>query len=273
VSVLSGEDQAIAEAKIKTDKISADILAHLLRADLIPECYVRGKSSQRIQQVLRQRMFLVRLKTMVKNKIHHLIDRQEEAREPAQSFTDLFGVKGIQFLRSVALPALERKLLDGQLGLLEELRTHLSSVESILAQLKENDKIVERLKTIPGIGECFALLIRHEMDKIERFPTSNKLCAYAGLVLSTYSSEGKTYHGRIIKQGNKYLRWALIEAVISATRKDAQIRSYYYLMKAKKGSNSAKVVTARRLLKIVYQVWKENRFYRIESLRTALINS
>jgi len=38
--------KAIAEAKIKTDKISADILAHLLRADLMPECYVRGKSSQ-----------------------------------------------------------------------------------------------------------------------------------------------------------------------------------------------------------------------------------
>jgi len=265
--------KAIAEAKIKTDKISADILAHLLRADLIPECYVRGKSSQRIQQVLRQRMFLVRLQTMVKNKIHNLIDRQEEAREPAQSFTDLFGVKGMQFLRSTPLPVLERKLLDGQLELLEELRTRISSVESILDQLKENDEIVERLKTIPGIGECFAMLIRHEIDKIERFPSSNKLCAYAGLVPSTYSSGGKTYHGRIIKQGNKYLRWALIEAVIPAIRKDAQISSYYYLMKAKKGSNSAKVATARRLLKIVYQVWKENRFYRIKTSRTALLYS
>ena len=132
---------------------------------------------------------------------------------------------------------------------------------------------MERLKTIPGIGEFFAMLIRHEIDKIERFTTSNKLCAYAGLVPSTYSSGGKTYHGRIIKQGNKYSRWALIEAVILATRKDAQIRSYYYSIKAKKGSNSAKVATARRLLKIVYQVWKENRFYRIETSRTALIYS
>ena len=117
------------------------------------------------------------------------------------------------------------------------------------------------------------MLIRHEIDRIERFSTSNKLCAYAGLVPSTYSSGGKTYHGRIIKQGNKYLRWALIEAVIPATRKDAQISSYYYLMKAKKGSNSAKVATARRLLKIVYQVWKENRFYRIKTSRTALLTS
>jgi len=66
--------KAIPEAKIKTYKISADILAHFLRADLIPK------------QVLRQRMFVVRLLTMVKNKIHNLIDRQEEAREQISNF-------------------------------------------------------------------------------------------------------------------------------------------------------------------------------------------
>ena len=87
-------------------------------------------------------------------------------------------IGGVQFLRSTPLPFLERKLLDGQLKLLEELRTRISLVESILAQLKENDEIVERLKTIPGIGEFFAMLIRHEIDKIERFHTTDMLCAY-----------------------------------------------------------------------------------------------
>ncbi|MEW6063583.1 MAG: IS110 family transposase, partial [Nanoarchaeota archaeon] len=263
----------IAEARIKTDKISADILAHLLRTDLIPECYVRNNDSQRIQQVLRQRMFLVRLQTMVKNKIHNLIDRQENARQEVQNYTDLFGARGFQFLRSVEIPILERKLLDGQIELLEELRTRISYVESILEQLQENDEIVERLKTIPGIGKHFAMLLRHEIDKIGRFSTSDKLCSYAGLVPATYSSGGKTYHGRIVKQGNKYIRWALIEAVVPAIRADTEIRNYYYSMKAKKGSNSAKVATARRLLKIVFQVWKENRFYRIRTLRTALVPS
>jgi len=42
------------------------------------------------------------------------------------------------------------------------------------------------------------LLIRHEIDRIERFPTSNKLCSYAGLVPSTYSSGGKTHSGGAI---------------------------------------------------------------------------
>lgn len=73
--------KAVAEVKMRTDKISVDILAHLLRVYLIPGCYIWGKPSRRIQQVLRQGMLLVRLQTMLKNKIHNLMDRQEEARE------------------------------------------------------------------------------------------------------------------------------------------------------------------------------------------------
>ena len=134
---------------------------------------------------------------------------------------------------------------------------------------------MERLKTILDLDEFFAMLIRYEMDKIERFSTSNRLCAYAGAsaLYLFFRGGGKTYHGRIIKQGNKYLKWALIEVVVTAARKDAQIRSYYYSMKAKKGSNYTKVAIARRFLKIVYQVWKENRFYRTKTLGIALIHS
>lgn len=265
--------RAIAEARIKTDKIDADILAHLLRADLIPESYARCSKSRRIQQVLRQRMFFVRLQTMVKNKIHNLIDRQENARDEAQSFADLFGAKEIQFLRSISLHPLERQLLDSQLELLDGLKSKIRATEAILEQFQLNDEIVERLKSIPGIGKFFAMLIRHEIDSIDRFDDSNKLASYAGLVPSTYSSGGRTYHGRITKQGNKYLRWALIEAVAPAIKKDTELRNFYYKLRAKKGPNSAKVATARRLLKIVYQIWKEKRFYQTKSLRTALVSS
>jgi transposase len=66
--------RAIAEARIKTDRIDSRILAHLLRCDLLPTAYVRPKEQRLAQQVLRQRMFLVRLRTMVKNRMHVLID-------------------------------------------------------------------------------------------------------------------------------------------------------------------------------------------------------
>lgn len=75
--------RAIAEARIKTDRIDSAILAHLLRCDLLPTAYVRPREARTVQQVLRQRMFFVRLRTMVKNRIHALIDRQPQVRELA----------------------------------------------------------------------------------------------------------------------------------------------------------------------------------------------
>lgn len=253
--------KAIAEARIKTDKISADTLAHLLRANLIPECYVRSRENQTIQQVLRQRMFLVRMQTMVKNRIKNFVDRQENVREQADGYTDLFGTKGMVFLRSAGLAVLDRQLLDEHLELLEEIRSRIRSVEAIIEQLKQDDSVVRRLESIPGIGKFLGMLIRQEIDDVGRFKTSDKLCGYAGLVPSTYSSGGKTFHGGIIKQGNKFIRWAMIEAVSPAVRSDVKLRAYYESIKVKKGYNVAKVATARRLLKIVYQVWKEGRFY------------
>jgi hypothetical protein len=40
--------KAIAEARIKTDKISADILADRLRADLLPKAYAPSKQTRDI---------------------------------------------------------------------------------------------------------------------------------------------------------------------------------------------------------------------------------
>ncbi|RKY87794.1 hypothetical protein DRQ11_05350 [candidate division KSB1 bacterium] len=87
------------------------------------------------------------------------------------------------------------------------------------------------LKTIPGIGDIIAFLIRYEIDDIERFSSAKKLCSYAGIVPSTYSSGGKTYHGRIAKQRNKWLRWALAEASHKVIVKSPSLRSYYNKIK------------------------------------------
>ena len=70
--------KAIAEARIKTDKISADILADLLRADLLPKAYAPSKQTRDIKNILRQRMFFVRIQTMVKNRIYDILDRHPE---------------------------------------------------------------------------------------------------------------------------------------------------------------------------------------------------
>ena len=67
--------KAIAEARIKTDKIDATTLAELLRCDLIPRAHVSSPQARVIKRLLRHRIFLVRIRTMVKNRIHDLLDR------------------------------------------------------------------------------------------------------------------------------------------------------------------------------------------------------
>jgi transposase len=68
------------------------------------------------------------------------------------------------------------------------------------------------------MGRFFSVLVVHEIRDIRRFATPEKLCAYAGLVPSVHASGGKVFHGRLPKQGNKWLRWAMVEAVRPAVK-------------------------------------------------------
>jgi transposase len=76
------------------------------------------------------------------------------------------------------------------------------------------------LMTFPAIGYYSAILIISEIGNIDRFPDSYHLCSYAGLVPSTHSSGGITYHGKITKTGSKYLRWIMLECVHAHIRTD-----------------------------------------------------
>jgi transposase len=82
--------KAIADAKIKTDKIDATVLAHLLRANLVPEAWAPGERARE----LRERMFYVRLRTMTKNRIVTVFDRYPEQTAQLKRLGDLFGGAG-----------------------------------------------------------------------------------------------------------------------------------------------------------------------------------
>ena len=252
--------KAIAEAKIKTDKIDAKILAHLLRADLVPEAYVPKKETRQLKNVLRQRMFLVRVSTMVKNRIHNLLDRHPEVQNQID-LGDLFGSQGKEWLRVVELAPAERKLLDQELELLEYVQEKIKESDGWVKRTGENDARVKRLMSVPGIGKFFGLLMAVEIDDIKRFRNQEKLASYSGLIPSVHMSADKAFYGKIVSHGNKYLRWALIEAVWPAIRQDLGLRMLYEKMKAKKNVNVAKVAVARRLCMIVYRVLSEDRDY------------
>jgi len=267
--------KAIASAKIKTDEIDSRVLADLLRADLIPEAHVPSKDVRLARNVLRQRLFFVRMRTMVKNRIHGLVDRHPEIEKGKGMKSDLFGKSGTRWLYEIDVGSDERKLLDSELTLLEALNARIKSSDRWVNELAKGNKEIDLLKTIPGIGKFFAVLLWAEIDGVKRFATPKKLAAYAGLVPSTYSSGGKTHHGRITRQGNKWIRWAMVEAVVPAITNDWWLRSHYEHIKVRAGYNGAKVATARRLLTLVFRVLSERRAYRPvrEKMRDNIIAS
>jgi hypothetical protein len=84
------EVKAIARAKIKTDKRDSEVLAHLLRMNMIPEVYRRSPENRRAQRILRQRAFYVREMTALKNRVYALLAQQrEEVRQEVAPAEDL----------------------------------------------------------------------------------------------------------------------------------------------------------------------------------------
>jgi len=264
--------KAIAEARIKTDKISADILADLLRTNLLPRAYAPSKQTRDFKNLLRQRMFFVRVQTMVKNRINDILDRHPEILCQSPQVSDVFGAVGLQWLDQLALLGPDQTLLGSELNLLKALRDKIHESDTIVRRLSREDTRARLLKTIPGIGPFFSVLIVYEIDDITRFTHEKKLCAYAGLVPSTYASGGKVFHGRITKTGSKWLRWAAIEAAQTAVRSNSEFRSFYQQLRFRKGSNAAKVATARRLLTIVYRLLQQGRPYEHRPVPTEEVN-
>lgn len=249
--------RAIAAAQVKTDAIDARTLAQLLRVDLIPRAYIPARETRRLREVVRQRLFLVRLRTMVKNRIHTLLDCHHVSL-PAVS--DLFGKRGRQFLAQVVLPAGAQPLLQQDLAVLDTLGQEIRATEQWLRQALRDDERVQRLKTIPGLGQLLATVVALEIDRIDRFPSAAKLAAYAGLVPTTRASGGRTTHGRLMTQRNKWLQWAAVEAAWSAIRCDPYFRTHFR-RRRHKGTHTAIIAVARRLLEVVWHIWRDDRSY------------
>jgi len=254
--------KAISWAVVKTDKVDAETLSRLLRADVVPPSYLRDKENRETLYLLRQRMFFVKLRTMIKNRIHCIVDRQPETiRFSKPEVSDLFGNKGKQWLRDLGLFPNESIMLQDALDLLDFLDEKILSSNRLLYKMIKEDPIARRLATIPGIGIVYALLIRAEIGDIERFPDESKLIAYAGLAPSVSASGGKSFSGRLPRQCNHWLKWALIEAVHPATRKSPWLKSKYDKIAKRKNHNTAKVATARVLMTLVYKIWKSGRVF------------
>jgi len=102
-----GETRLIAEAKVKMDKVDAKILARLLRAEMLPTCYVPDEEQRSQRELLRYRLKLVKNRTEVKNRIHALLHKHG-LRMPHPT---PFSKKSIKWLREQSLEFMDDAIL------------------------------------------------------------------------------------------------------------------------------------------------------------------
>jgi transposase len=240
--------KAIASAKLKNDRVDSATLAHLLRCELLPESWKADRETQARRQQVRLRSTLVRQRTRLKNQVHAVL-HQQGLRAPV---TDLFGKRGRRWLGQVKLPPQAGETIAACLRMIDHYGEEIQKQNLQLSEKAKHDERVGWLVTIPGIGQCSAMMLLAEIGDIARFGSKQALCSYAGLVPRVRESAGKAARAGISRQGSPWIRWIMVEAAQVATRCSPAARRYYERLLRKKHKHVARVALARKLLIAVY---------------------
>jgi transposase len=251
--------KAIADAKVKTDKVDAQVLAHLLAADFIPEVWVPDGRTRQLRRQVAQRAALVRQQTQLRNQAHAILHRNLVAAP----MSDLFGVAGRRWLAEVALPFEERAHLDATLRVLGPVAAEIQTCDQALAAIVLAEPQALRLLTLPGIGAASALAIVAVSGDIHRFPRANKLVSYLGLDPRVRQSGERPAHtGHISRQGQAHARGLLIEAAHAAVSTPGPLRAFFRRVRARRGEQVAIVAVARKLVVLSWHLLTSERDYR-----------
>lgn len=248
----------IAESFVKTDRIDAHVLARMLKADMIPQVHIPSKSRRSQRNLMRRRLWLVRLQTAVKNRIHSLLDRNHIE---APGVSDSFGTQGRRWMEGLELEGPDAKILPDELILIDEVKKHVAATQRWVAKELKDDPLRVVMSSFPGFGPVFAAVVALEVDTIDRFPSAAKLCAYAGLAGATWSSGDRVRRGGLIPISNRFLRYTYIEATWTAVRISPYFGAYYGRLVPRIGKQKAIVATARKLCEISYTCMRKGKPY------------
>jgi transposase len=149
------------------------------------------------------------------------------------------------------------------LTLLSSITVELKTVEDKLARLCTTEPVIELLATTPGVGPIVAASFVSVVDDANRFHSAHHVQSYLGLVPTEDSSGGKRKIGSISKKGNAYLRALLVQSAWSIMRSpDAgPLRLWGHAVAERRGKKVAVVALARRLVGILWAIWRDGSVY------------
>ena len=250
--------KAIAQAKVKTDKIDAEVLANLLRCDFLPEVWEPDAPTQKLRHLTGVRSALVADRTRLKNRIHSIL----AGLLIVLPESGLFTTKGLAWVRTVELPEDARRTVDCFLRLYDAAEAELERLDLQLRALAHHDPRVRLLMTLPGVAHGVALTLIAALGDITRFRDGDHAASYLGLTPIVRQSAGKCYRGSITKAGSSTTRAMLTQAAQHAAEHPGPLGAFFRRLKKRKTHNIAIVATARKLVTIAFLMLKNNEPYR-----------
>jgi len=245
----------------KTDKTDVKGMLEAWRNSDIRPVPIKTESQQQLTSLHRVRSTWMAARTMRINSARGLL-REFGVVFPAGAAALPDHIKALIENADEAVPMLLRDLLHELVLEIGELETRIKVIEKHLEALARQTPVVERLRTIPGVGLLTATALVGFVGDVARFPSGRHFACYLGLTPKEHSSGGRRSLGRISKRGDAYLRMLLIHgarAVLWGAQSKSELdrlRSWALDLQRRRGHNKAATGVANKMARIVWAVWK-----------------
>jgi transposase len=148
--------------------------------------------------------------------------------------------------------------MSANVAVIQTLNAQIAKLETRLRSAVRPRDEFKVLTSTPGIGEILATTIMLETGTVKRFAGVGNFSSYARCVQSKRVSNGKKKGQGNVKNGNRYLAWAFIEAAHFAARYCPEAKRFYERKKARTNSIVATKALAHKLARACYHMLKEN---------------
>jgi transposase len=255
----------------KTDRLDVRGLNRLQRTGTLPTVWIPSGPLRDKRDLARTRLFLVNMRTRIKNRIHATLAkyalRVENVKDPFCQTGRLALAEVIEHL-----PEQTRFASRSQLAQLDTLEQEIGRLELKMKALFEMTPMVQRLRTLPGVGYLLAEMIAMEIGDIGRFASAERLASYAGTTPRVHASGGRVAYGTLRKDVNHYLKWAYVEAAhsICLNRDKYPFRHtsrLYTRLRQKKGHQKAIGAVARHLAEASWWIMTKEQKYHDPGLK------
>jgi transposase len=251
--------KSISEAKAKTDRLDAQMLARLLVSGLLDEVWTPDERTRALRRLTNRRERVVRARTRAKNEAHGVLGRNLCERPPV---TDAFGKAGRRWLAALELPVDERLTLAGCLRQVDFLDAEVEALDREIARQALAWPEVLRLMTVPGVNVQTAATFMASIGEIGRFSSPRKLVSYLGLDPRVrQSGNGPARHGRISKAGASETRHMLGEVAWKVMQTPGPLRAFFERIRTRRGEQIAATATARKLAVLFWHMLTRSEDY------------